>query len=113
MNKVVENWFYDNQHELGLENRVVVERIYCFDWDLFNNEHWDILDETYKGLPNWIGYEGCPYWFGFDEEIEPFLTASVEPPGLQVYGVLQVKDWKEWNAGFIEKVKNLPKRFIS
>jgi hypothetical protein len=39
-------------------------------------------------------------WFGTDEEAPPFLWASVEPPGLQVYGVLPLTSWNDWDAAF-------------
>ena len=49
-------------------------------------------------------------WFGQDEEHPPFLWASVEPPGLQVYGVVRAVDWQLWDATFRESIAELPFR---
>jgi hypothetical protein len=40
----------------------------------------------------------------------PFLRASVEPPGLQVHGVLPEADWRAWDERFQEAAAGLPCR---
>jgi hypothetical protein len=91
---------------------VKVERLYCFDWDLFSRGDAVALVETYKTLPGAEdGSTGAsPAWFGDDEDVPPFLTATVEPPGLQVFGVLPEADWHAWDARFRAATASLPAR---
>ena len=49
-------------------------------------------------------------WFGDDEDVPPFLWASVEPTGLQVHGVLPEADWCAWDERFRTEAAGLPCR---
>lgn len=73
---------------------ISVEGTYAFDWDRWDDGHWAELDRIYRGLPGWAGYHQAPYWFGSVESNPPWLSASVEPPGLQVAGRLRAEDWR-------------------
>lgn len=81
---------------------VKVERIYCLDFDCFEAHHWQALDVIYRSLPGGYRARQVPSWFGGAEEegVPPFLGASVEPPGLQVYGMLPLSEWLGWDAAF-------------
>lgn len=104
-------WFYDNWVEEDDHKIIDVERIYCFDWDLCSDSHMKKLDRIYTELPEYYGYAvGCPYWFGDDDNRIPHVWASVEPPGLQVAGVLARKDWEAWHQAFWEKIQDFPFR---
>ena len=80
---------------------VEIERIYCLDLDEFEDRHWSSLGEIYRSLPGGYRELQIPMWFGDDEEHLPFLSASVEPPGIQVYGILTREAWAEWDAAFM------------
>lgn len=96
----------------GLTCMVEVERIYRFAWDRFAPSDWDALARSYEGLPGALGWStgGVPFWFGDDEDVPPFLSASVEPPGLQVFGVLPEADWHAWDGRFRAETAGLPAR---
>lgn len=81
---------------------IEVERIYCVDERAFRPGHWDAIATVYRGLPGGFRQdpEGSPMWFGTDEDAPPFLWASAEPPGIQVYGVLALADWHAWDSAF-------------
>jgi hypothetical protein len=79
---------------------VTVERVYELNFDAFTKAHWNELDRIERSLPGRYRINQVPMWFGSDELSPPYLLASVEPPGLQVYGVLSLHDWKEWDAAF-------------
>jgi hypothetical protein len=90
-----------------------VERIYCLDWDQFRDPTWDALARAYESLPEWKGVRldmRCPYWFGLDDEAPPHLWASVEPPGLQVAGLLTQSAWTRWHDEFLRATEGLPWR---
>ena len=105
--------FHDNLEATpidGLTCLVEVERIYGLDWDRFGEEDWRALTRIYEGLPGALGFRDGPMWFGDDEDLPPFLRASVEPSGLQVYGVLPEADWRAWDERFREGAAGLPCR---
>ncbi|WP_337176683.1 hypothetical protein [Paludisphaera sp.] len=110
--------YYDNLEATpvgGLTCMVEVERIYGFDWGRFGAADWDALARSYEGLPGGLRWspDGLPMWFGDDEDLPPFLTASVEPPGLQVFGVLPEADWLAWDARFLAATAGLPARDLA
>ena len=108
-------WFYDNQCNEPDEARFVeVERVYCFDFDTFQEPDWLFLGEVCDRLPDkQPDTEECPFWFGSNESIPPFLWASVEPPGLHVYGILTLDQWQRWDEEFRRSTINLPPRKIT
>ena len=105
--------FYDNCL-LPIEDDpsfVEVERIYCFDVDALSKEHLHRLNDIFGTLPGYQGVvDGSPMWFGLDEEVFPFLWASLEPPGLQVYGVVRPNQWKDWDTAFQGSISDFPFR---
>lgn len=109
---------YDNLEPTpvgGLTCMVAVERVYALDWDLFDEDDWRRLSKLCEELPGAMpGPSGLPgglaCWFGDDEDVPPFLSASVEPPGLQVYGILPEADWGAWDARFRKAAERLPVR---
>lgn len=109
--------FYDNLEptppDEDIPGVVEVERIYCFDWDRFRENDWQELSRIYETLPGSVrNPKSGPAWFGDDEEHPPFLWASVEPPGLQVYGVLPESDWLAWDERFRAAASGLPMRVM-
>ncbi len=107
-------WHYDNGFEPDelFPDGWWVERIYCFRFDAFTEADWTALDAVYQELPGWLGYgeDGCPCWFGVNEDASPYLWASVEPPGLQVHGVLPLATWERWDTHFRTATRTLPHR---
>lgn len=107
--------YYDNLEVTPTDDTpgfVEVERVYCFDWDQFSASHWEELSLIYMSLPGAVRYLDMPWWFGEDEELPPFLSASVEPPGLQVYGVLPNVNWQAWDERFRFSAGELPMRVL-
>ena len=104
---------YDNLEPTpidGLTCLVEVERVYGLDWDRFGEIHWDALARIYEGLPGAVRERDGPMWFGDDEDVPPYLWASVEPTGLQVHGVLPEADWCAWDERFRREADGLPCR---
>jgi hypothetical protein len=101
------SWYYDNGFELREGNPELVgfERVYCIRLHLFREEQWNELKNIYDELPGTRYEKGVPYWFGIDENTSPYLWVSVEPPGLQVSGVLPLNDWREWDEAFRKRVE--------
>jgi hypothetical protein len=106
--------FYDNldaTHVDGLTCMVEFERIYGLDWDCFGDDHRRVLARIYEGLPGAVRYRrDVAWWFGDDEDVPPFLRATVEPDGLQVHGILPEADWRAWDEHFRTEAAWLPCR---
>ena len=87
----------------GVENEWVGpeegrKRFPGLDWDRFAEADWAALDGAYGALP---GATSHPQrWFGLDEGSPPCLWASVEPPGLHVFGVVEPAAWAAWDEAF-------------
>jgi hypothetical protein len=108
--------FYDNLATVSEEDpsMVEVERIYCVDVDAFVQVDWSRLDDIYRSLPGDHRKTPLPMWFGDDEERLPFLWASAEPAGIQVYGILPPTEWAEWDRAFVTALNasELPRRHL-
>jgi hypothetical protein len=105
--------FYDNKEPISTDDGdclVEIERVYCLDWYEFEEAHWKELERIYTSLPGRVRYHAIPYWFGDDEQDAAYLNASVEPPGLQVCGVLRAADWRAWDEQFRSQADVLPSR---
>jgi hypothetical protein len=105
--------FYDNLEPTpidGLTCLVEVERVYGLDWDRFDDHHWEALARVYERLPGALRHRDGPMWFGDDEDVPPFLRASVEPTGLRVHGVLPEADWRAWDERLRTEAAGLPCR---
>lgn len=107
--------YYDNlppEPVDGVTCLVEVERVYLLDWVRFGEADWGDLTRLFEGLPRAIPAvrPGFWTWFGDDEDAPPFLSASVETPGLQVYGVLPEADWWAWDGRFRAGAAGLPCR---
>lgn len=92
-----------------------VDYMYCIDeWNFVDND-WAKLLSIFRMLPG--NYEErSSTWFGGNEEEErpPYLVGSVEPPGLQVSGVLAAEDWRNWHSSFVLAIEEsgLPLRHM-
>lgn len=67
-------------------------------------EIWDQLGAMYQQMPGWPeahpdGGEWFAQWFGPNDSAK-YLSASVEPGGLQIYGTLPEDEWNTWIADF-------------
>lgn len=104
--------FYDNYPpEPDADGWVDIERIYCFDWDAFDKALWDSMAERVASLPEYRSSASGWAWFSDHEDIENgYLHASVEPPGLQIYGTLKLETWQEWDRLFQAAAAGLPAR---
>ena len=101
--------FYDNHSEPDPERPgfVRVERVYCLDWHRFGEPQWRALADVYSRLPGWLQADPFGRWFG-DENNPPYVWASVEPSGLQVWAVLPEADWRAWDEQFRAEAGHLP-----
>lgn len=96
--------FYDNPTATPAPedpSLVHVERFYGLDLDKFDEGHWKALHRIYRALPGDYRELELPTWFGDNEPEPPFLSASVEPSGVQVCGILRRTDWTAWHAAFV------------
>ena len=103
--------FHDNLEATpidGLTCLVEVERVYGLNWDRFGEIQWTVLARIYEGLPSAVRERNGPMWFGDDEDVPPYLRASVELTGLRVHGVLPEADWHAWDDRFRREADGLP-----
>jgi hypothetical protein len=103
--------FYDNIEPVSTDDDdclFEIERVYCLDWDEFDEAHWKALERIYMSLPESVRYHAVPRWFGDEEQDAASLNASVEPTGLQVCGVLRAADWRTWDEHFRSQAAGLP-----
>src|SRR5260221_14554271 len=96
--------FYDNwSAQPDSDGWVDIERIYCFDWDEFDKSMFKELETVLATLPGAIKHD-CYAWYSDTDDIENgYLMASVEPPGLQVYGTLPFTIWQRWDQSIQAK----------
>jgi hypothetical protein len=77
---------YDNfEPEPTADGWLDVERIYCFDWDRFDDRLYRRLHEVFASLPEPKGpdRDRCFWWYTGHQDVENgSLMAGVEPPGL-------------------------------
>lgn len=92
----------------GPPGHLRIDRVYRLDWDRFESSDWQKLSQIYQALPGAVRYLDLPYWFGENEGTPPFLSACVEPPGLQVFGILSGSDWRAWDEAFQTLADGLP-----
>jgi hypothetical protein len=109
--------FYDNKDlDPDADGWVDVERIYCFDWNKFDQPLMDRLRTIFATLPQSKKHDrqDCHWWYSDREDIERgYLTAGPEPPGLHVFGSLQFKVWEEWDQAFQAAATGLPVRDLA
>jgi hypothetical protein len=107
-------WYYDCAPTVDdATSEIQVDRMYCFDLERFSQTEWDALGHTYKQLPGWRpSKDGYPMWYGNHIDKSPVLWASIEPPGIQIAGSLQLSDWQEWDAQFQVLTAKLPRRSL-
>jgi hypothetical protein len=92
-----------------------IERVYCFDWDAFTDADWQTLQAIFRALPESRGDDpaSCPRWFSrVDDANNGYLTGSVEPPGMHVFGTLRFGDWQRWDREFQARIAGLPFRSL-
>jgi hypothetical protein len=106
---VTDSIFYDNLTvKPASTGSIVVDRVYCLHFSTFSDSDWNCLANAYELLPSWKGIEdGFPFWFGFTES-PSFLTASVEPSGLQVTGQVTLSELQQWHSAFLAVATTLP-----
>ena len=109
--------FYDSaEPTYDDQGRRTVDRLYCFAVDDFSADDWRQLGECYEGLPGWMGpgtegeLKGCPCWFGLDPASGPHLSASVEPPGIQVAGRVTDAELSQWHESFLLLTQSFPRQ---
>ena len=89
-----------------------IERVYTFDWDAFKDADWKRLTAVLHSLPGFVETdESFARWFSpIDDPANGYLCGSVEPPGLQVAGTLNIATWKQWDTAFRESITSFPFR---
>lgn len=66
-------------------------------------EIWDKIPLIYEQLSGWLGFgqggelgeNGIPYWFSFNPN-EKHILASLEPNGLNFFGLMETEEWVIW-----------------
>lgn len=93
--------YYDM--EFDEQNGVLeLDRVYTFDDDCFKANDYRRLEAIYPQLPGFLTAAEWPCWFGQDAEDEFYLAPSWEPPGLQLYGRVQIAEFTNWEKTFHE-----------
>lgn len=103
--------YYDfhEQEPPDEDGLIDIERVYTFDWRRFDDAAWDRLMAIYRALPEWQDGLELMAWFG-PLDATPGLAASVEPPGLHVFGRLPLPSWAQWDREFLLASQSLPWR---
>ena len=101
--------YYDNSNAIDADGRLKVDRVYCLRLDNFTDSDWTVLSDCYTTLSGWCGpgEHGFPCWFGSSESA-PYLIASAEPSGLQIFGVVPSEDLRVWHEAFLDICQKLP-----
>lgn len=71
------------------------------------DEIWEKIPAIYAQPDGWLGYglggeqgqKAIPYWFSYKEN-EKHISASVEPAGLQIAGLMNSEEWDTWVKNF-------------
>jgi len=105
---IVSMTYFDSSEPFSVPGVADLDRVYRFAWHEFTENDWESLGTVYRALPGWAGNDPMPLWFGHDMSMYPHLTASVEPPGLQVTGLLPKKDFDAWHEEFMTLIRGLP-----
>lgn len=93
----------------NVESMIRGELTYRFRFHQFEDKDWQHLQRVYASLPGWLGGgHDLPRWYGLNEAFPPFLWASVEPFGLECFGILRRDDWEVWHQAFLREVGELP-----
>lgn len=87
---------------------VEVEGLVPFDWRSFDGR--TALEQAMPTLPGVVMGPGMFRYFGTDESRPPYLWASHEAVGLQIYGLLDERDWHAWLDAFDRATLNWPLR---
>lgn len=89
-----------------------IERIYTFHWDAFSESDWKRLTDVMNSLPGHVETdESFARWYSLtDDPKNGYLWGSVEPPGLQVAGTLQIEVWRHWDEAFRTSIESSPFR---
>jgi hypothetical protein len=98
----LDGWF-DGEVEPFADDYVSIEGTYRIVTSKLTTDQDAALLEIYKVLPGHYqinAAEGMPYWYGENQNDVPYLTASFEPGGILIEGILQRADWVEWDAMF-------------
>jgi len=98
----IDNWFYGKVEPVG-DNCVWIEGNYLIVTSRLTTVQDDALLAIYKMLPGEYrihSEDGMPYWYGAGRNNIPHLTASFEPGGIQIEGILREDDWIEWDTMF-------------
>lgn len=65
------------------------------------------LEALYAQMPHWLGYcDGAAQWYGSEGD-EAFISACVEPSGLQFYAKLPDDQWQAWFTLFLSRASAL------
>ena len=101
--------YYDNSNSIDADGFLEIDRVYCLRLGDFTDSDWAVLSERYKTLPRWCGpgEHGFPCWFGSAEKA-PYLIASVEPSGLQIFGAVPPDSLERWHESFVVVCQELP-----
>lgn len=98
----LDGWFDGEVEPIG-DNFVWVEGAYRIVTSKLTSNQDDALLDIYKQLPGAYrihAADGMPFWYGEGLNNIPHLTASFEPGGILVEGVLPKTDWTEWDTMF-------------
>lgn len=87
------------------------DRYYRFRFNQFSEQDWIRFQRVFAELPGWMNVPpqaGVPRWFGVNESRPPFLWASVEDFGFEVFGIATRKQWIDWHEQFMQRTRTLP-----
>ena len=63
-------------------------------YDLSDSD-WEKVSSVYKQMDGWVDSHDYPYWFGTEDD-DQYITASVEPSGLLLFGKIDEGIWIGW-----------------
>ncbi|MFV0664013.1 hypothetical protein [Denitromonas sp.] len=59
------------------------------------DEEWEKIGEVYRSMDGWLDGQEYPYWYGTESDPR-YISASVEPGGIQFCGEIEPDIWVGW-----------------
>lgn len=87
---------------------VRLERVYRFQFAVFQPPHWQKLATLFSQLPGWKSAKPYPHWFGAQDDPPPKLVGKIDAEGLRIRGEIQRGRWAGWDTWLRRNMHEFP-----